>query len=342
MGGGMSGFNAIANGGRTQTSAQMPQASAAEQAGITTPVQQNAHKAQETGVQEPIQVNPLEDMTSGQKNNASTGEAGLPRMSMADFTKVDSPIWNNVDYNDEATKQAIQKQTHQEMETGGRVIVVPQETTEQVAQSFPDLRTMKKAERVPILKQRINELKNSLSTFLNRMKGGSYEFEVNGNILEAKLYDTGVREVMKNITQDKASMLYTTEEIFQNAQYMYSTQDYEGNPNIYRWNYFYTPVQIGDETVGVRIAIRDMAFPEESQVYNWGIKKPPALDGAGHVPSGRSSSGASSAGGAGETMPPVGIMISPEERAVKTEPMRMELTLEQKGTAETAANYVTP
>lgn len=33
--------------------------------------------------------------------------------------------------------------------------------------------------------------------------------------------------------------------------------DYEGNPQIYRWNYFYTPVQIGDDVVGVRIAVRD-------------------------------------------------------------------------------------
>lgn len=42
---------------------------------------------------------------------------------------------------------------------------------------------------------------------------------------------------------------------------------------IYRWNYFYTPVKIGDSTVGVRIAVRDMATPNESQIYNWGIKK---------------------------------------------------------------------
>ena len=33
--------------------------------------------------------------------------------------------------------------------------------------------------------------------------------------------------------------------------------DYEGNPQIYRWNYFYTPVQIGDDVVGVRIAVCD-------------------------------------------------------------------------------------
>ncbi len=36
-----------------------------------------------------------------------------------------------------------------------------------------------------------------------------------------------------------------------------SMSDHEGNPQIYRWNYFYTPVQIGDDVVGVRIAVCD-------------------------------------------------------------------------------------
>lgn len=53
-------------------------------------------------------------------------------------------------------------------------------------------------------------------------------------------------------------------------------------------------VQIGAETVGVRIAVRDTMRPAESQIYNWNIKKA-ALDGEGRLPDGRSSSGVSSA-----------------------------------------------
>ena len=68
---------------------------------------------------------------------------------------------------------------------------------------------------------------------------------------------------MEKITQEKANMLYSTEDIFKNSRYMYSTTDYDGDPNIYRWNYFYTPVQIGDDVVGVRIAIRDIAEGQE-------------------------------------------------------------------------------
>jgi len=58
---------------------------------------------------------------------------------------------------------------------------------------------------------------------------------------------------------------------------------YDGDANVYRWNYFYSPVQIGDETVGVRIAVRDVVFGQngkpDSQIYNWGIKRDAVLGG---------------------------------------------------------------
>ncbi|MEA4954367.1 MAG: hypothetical protein VB096_02465 [Pseudoflavonifractor sp.] len=202
---------------------------------------------------------------------------------MADFTDVNSPVWRNVDYDDTGTQTDIMRTTHQEMVNSGRIVQVPSETTEQVGQSFPDLRSTKKAERVPILRQKMNELKASLRQFLGGLRGGSYEFEVNGNVLEAKLYDTGIREVMDKVTQDKASMLYHSDQVFQNAQYLYSTPDYDGDPNIYRWNYFYTPVRIGDQTVGVRIAVRNMVRQTDgsmdSQIYNWNIKRDATLGG---------------------------------------------------------------
>lgn len=221
---------------------------------------------------------------AGQNKTASTGETAK-RMTMADFTNVDSPIWNNVGYEDTETQSSIMRTTHREMVKSGRVVRIPESTTDRVGQSFPDLRAMKKAERTPILRQKMNELKSALRQFLGGLKGGSYEFEVNGNVLEAKLYDTGIREVMDKVTQDKASMLYHSDQVFQNAQYLYSTPDYDGDPNVYRWNYFYTPVRIGDQTVGVRIAVRDMVPSADgkmdSQIYNWGIKTGATLDGGG-------------------------------------------------------------
>ena len=101
-------------------------------------------------------------------------------------------------------------------------------------------------------------------------------------MLEAKLYSTGIKEVLQRITQQRASMLQHSPEIFDNAQYLYSTPDYDGNSDIYRWNYFYTPIQIGDDILGVRIAIRDVAKEGESQIYHWDIKKDATLDGEGH------------------------------------------------------------
>ena len=204
-------------------------------------------------------------------------------MTMGDFTNVNSPVYNNVDYNDTTTRNDIQSQMHQQMVDRGEVVVVPEETIDKVGESYPDLRTVGKKERTPILKQKISELKENLRGFLSGLRGTGFEFDINGNTIEARLYDTGIREVMEKINQGKASMLYSSEAVFQNARYLYSTQDYSGNPNIYRWNYFYTPVQIGGETVGVRIAIRDMKqtynTASESQIYNWGIKKDAPLDG---------------------------------------------------------------
>ena len=184
----------------------------------------------------------------------------------------------------------------------GSVVQIPEETQNRVSQSFPDLQNMKKAERTPILKQKMSSLKTELRKFLSGLKGANYEFDVNGNILDAKLYNTGIREVVEKVTRDKASMLYHSEEIFKNARYLYSTPDYDGDPNIYRWNYFYTPVQIGDTVTGVRIAVRDVVkgtnLTPESQIYNWGIKKAP-VDGESRDPKAASldvSLGASSEG----------------------------------------------
>lgn len=235
---------------------------------------------------------------TGQNKTASTGETDAKStMSMADFTDTNSPIWNNVRYEDTDTQVGIQRSVHQEMVDAGEVVQIPEETIQKVSESYPDLRTKKKSERTPILRQKMAELKTSLRQFLSGLKGGSYEFEVNGNLLEARLYDTGVREVMEKITQNKASMLYHSEQIFQNARYLYSTPDYDGDPNIYRWNYFYTPVQIGDQIMGVRIAVRDVVkgtdLTPESQIYNWGIKTGATLDGGSRGPK-VASSGVSS------------------------------------------------
>lgn len=95
--------------------------------------------------------------------------------------------------------------------------------------------------------------------------------------------DVSYRYYIINYTQSQDTLLYQSREIFRNAQYLCSTPDYDGDPNVYRWNYFYTPVQIGDDVVGVRIAVRDMVRQtgeiKDSQIYNWGIKRGATLDG---------------------------------------------------------------
>ncbi len=242
----------------------------------------------------------LDDVLSGDSKTDSgvTAEAETQQnkqyISMEDFANSQSPVWRNVEYNDDATKASIMQNTHDAMVADGAVIKVSEETTNNVEQAYPDLRSLKKKDRTPILKNAMSKLKSDIRQFLNGFKNQSFEFEVNGKILEAKLYSTGINEVLEKITKQKANMLYSTEDIFRNARYLYSTPDYDGDPNVYRWNYFYTPIQIGNDTVGVRIAVRDLAKQGESQIYNWGIKKDASLGGVRDDSKNRKPYGASS------------------------------------------------
>lgn len=263
--------------------ASEPQSAAEAQGDITTPpTPSNDAVTRPEELNSAVNNNVETQNADVQKNTASTETERRP-MSMEDYADSNSPVWNNLAYDDTASQQKAMKEAHDRMVAEGKVVEVPESTMQKTAESFPDLRGMKKAERTPILKQKMSEVKASLRQFLSGLKGGNFEFEVNGNVLEAKLYDTGIKEVLEKITQDKANMLSQSDQIFKNAEYLYSLPDYEGNSEIYRWNYFYTPVKIGDSTVGVRIAVRDMKQTadgrSDSQIYNWGIKKAPTLDG---------------------------------------------------------------
>ena len=260
-----------------------PQSSAETAGDITTPpTPSNDAVARPETLNSAVNNDAETQNADVQKNTAPAGTERRP-MSMEDYADSNSPVWNNLAYDDTTSQQKAMKEAHDRMVTEGKVVEVPESTMQKTAESFPDLRGMKKAERTPILKQKMAEIKTSLRQFLSGLKGGNFEFEVNGNVLEAKLYDTGIKEVLEKITQDKANMLSQSDQIFKNAEYLYSLPDYDGDPNIYRWNYFYTPVKIGDSTVGVRIAVRDMKQTadgrSDSQIYNWGIKKAPTLDG---------------------------------------------------------------
>lgn len=198
-------------------------------------------------------------------------------ISLEEFTNNDSPIWNNVDYNDKETQVKITKELHDRMVQNNEVVDVPE--TERVNEAHPDLTHLKKKERNVILRDKIKQLKTDLKTMLEGLGETPVEFNVNNNLIEARLYGTGIREVLKKLTKDKSNMLYQSKEIFKNSKYLYSTQDYDGNEGIYRWNYFYTPVKIGDDIVGVRIAVRDMKKAAESQLYSWDIKKEAPVEG---------------------------------------------------------------
>ena len=201
---------------------------------------------------------------------------------------------NNIEYADNAARNAAQKALHDRMVSEGKTLDLT-ENRENASKYFPNLRSMPKAERTGLLREKIQTLKNDLRTYLNQLKGVNFEFEINGNTIEATVYNAGIKEVLQNLTQDKAGMLSASEEIFRNAEYLYSTQDKTGNSTVTGWDYFYVPVKLGGDTVGVRIAVRNTVKPREAQIYNWGIKREgTSLDGVGHLPKGSNSADVSS------------------------------------------------
>jgi len=311
--------------GRAKTGGFRAWAESALQEGLEEPVQGVVSNAVSKGIYDPAR--PFASLTdenavlnpyrAGQEFSMGTAVGGilgggemlgntvvskipltdLPKIKMRDFTNRNSPVFLNLAYSDVETQTAIMQQTHRDMVENGSVVQITDDTLSHVEQYYPDLRTMKKKDRTPILKQKMSELKTELRTFLNGLKDVKFEFEVNGNILDARLYDTGVKEVMEHVTKEKAPVLLHSDAIFRSAQYLYSTPDYDSDSNIYRWNYFYSPVQMGNETVGVRIAVRDVVFGQngqpESQIYHWGIKQDATL-GGGKLGGYAASPGASS------------------------------------------------
>lgn len=246
------------------------------------------------------------DTTSRRRMSAEERKNTPPKLGDADTVFADGNTMaayaeangnirrNNIEYADNAARNAAQKALHDRMVSEGKTLDLT-ENRENASQYFPNLRSMPKAERTGLLREKIQTLKNDLRTYLNQLKGVNFEFEINGNTIEATVYNAGIKEVLQNLTQDKAGMLSASEEIFRNAEYLYSTQDKTGNSTVTGWDYFYVPVKLGGDAVGVRIAVRNTVKPREAQIYNWGIKREgTSLDGVGHLPKGSNSADVSS------------------------------------------------
>lgn len=249
-----------------------------------------------------------QDVTAAAQTQATTATEA-PSAPRADIT--DDGNFRMVEYGDTETQKQMTQELHDRMVADGEVVQI--ESREDVAEHYPDLRGVKKQERNALLKEKIGELKRQLRAFLQTLRPNTYEFDVDGRMLEARIYSTAIDEVTVRLTEPKSNMLYQSEEIFNNARYLYSTPDYDGNPDVYRWNYFYTPVQIGDDVIGVRIAVRDMVESGESQIYHWGIKSDRPLAARGRR--NESNPSLSSSGRSDNSVPQDGTIVNPGEES---------------------------
>lgn len=196
------------------------------------------------------------------------------RITDLEYTDVNNPIWRNVDISDTETKDKITRALSERMLAENKVVSISDSDISRFNEYYPDLRSMKKKDRNPILKENMKLLKNYFKKFLSdNFKGKSFDLNLNGNVLEATFDQVTINEALDKITPEKSAMLSKTKEILNKAEYLYSTQDKRGDNSIYRWNYFYVPIDLNGETAGVRIAVRDSKLSRASQIYNYGIKK---------------------------------------------------------------------
>lgn len=196
------------------------------------------------------------------------------RITDLEYTDVNNPIWRNVDISDTETKDKITRALSESMLAENKVVSISDSDISRFNEYYPDLRSMKKKDRNPILKENMKLLKNYFKKFLSdNFKGKSFDLNLNGNVLEATFDQVTINEALDKITPEKSAMLSKTKEILNKAEYLYSTQDKRGDNSIYRWNYFYVPIDLNGETAGVRIAVRDSKLSRASQIYNYGIKK---------------------------------------------------------------------
>jgi hypothetical protein len=201
-------------------------------------------------------------------------------MESAD-TKSPDLSYRMVDYNDKETKIKLQQQLHQQMAAAGQSVRISQEELGALSEYYPDLRSMKKKERTPILKAKRQQIMSYLKHLLHQQfDGRDIEFSIDGNVIEARLYSEGIDHVVGRMDQQKAAMLQKSGEIFSKAQYLFSApNDVHGtassNDQIQQWNYFYVPLEFVDsnETLGIRVAVKKMARSEYQHIYDLNMKK---------------------------------------------------------------------
>lgn len=195
----------------------------------------------------------------------------------------------HISYSDDAQKNVIMEQTSSAAEAAGKTVAITQEDLSDLAEYYPDLRHMKAKERKPILQEKVNALVESLRTMLKTDVSGNgqkpIDFSINGNTIEVRLYNDGIQHVLKNVNQKKAAMLKKTAAIFENATYLYSTDNDPHSADskkqdILVWDYFYTPITIDGQKTGVRIAVKSINRSEYPHVYDWKIKEAVSVDGA--------------------------------------------------------------
>lgn len=297
MGGGASGFNAIANGGRTQGNVQ-------------TPEQQNAPTAQETGVQELVQVSPREDVTSGQKNNVSTGEA--------ESTAINT---------DPSQHTAVEQKVIDEYQAA---------VDESLREVFEEYYSNPKK---GFSRNNISNVSQRQADDASRLLGGNYvgyKNAINANGIQHIIKDHGpdgeVNHSMADFN-DAARVGYVLDNYDNVEIATYASGDYDWSKEFRDKDNNPAPMLKYSKKVNGTYYVVE-AIPESKYKKFWVVSAyMETADGGTQAPNAKGPENTPKASLV-SSQSAVDTMISPAEQIVKPDPMSVKLMQEQKGTVE--------
>lgn len=112
-------------------------------------------------------------LTAGEVQANSDPSEEKTLISLEEFKDTQAEVWRNVDYSDQQTKAQITSEVSDEMLSAGEYVELQDTDLEKFASYFPDLRSQKKAERIPVIRQKTAEVKSLLRISSSKILKGN-------------------------------------------------------------------------------------------------------------------------------------------------------------------------
>lgn len=190
-----------------------------------------------------------------------------------------------VDYSDNAKRTELRNQKHEQMVADGKYVTITDEDMKAWESYFPDLRSMKKEERTPLLKAAQKSYPYDLRELLRKVlvdSGYSVSMDASGDIYVARAYEPFVNHAIPHnryrpnqldgaLSSRITDLIEASEYLFSSEHNVHSESSRRANDEVKDWDYFYVPVNYGGSTEnGIVFAVRNFEGNGEDahQIYS--------------------------------------------------------------------------